>query len=225
MFDGLPFGINLSSQARAGFAALSAHAAVIALAICGSEEPTPTALAVADTVQIELPRISTSEQAPGRKPSPGGSTLPSAPAVPAPPLVLPSPRFAVHLTHSDAGLAALRSLTIGESQATGRESPEPAAPASRNVDQLPTLRGDLRARYPDELRATPLSGQVVVEYVVTAEGHVGAGSIRIVRSSHPAFSRAVIHALATACFNPARIGRIAVAVLVQQTIRFEAVVQ
>jgi TonB family protein len=64
-----------------------------------------------------------------------------------------------------------------------------------------------------------------VEYEVTAEGHVGAGSIRIVRSSHPAFSRAVIHALATARFNPARIGRIAVAVLVQQTIRFEAVLQ
>jgi TonB family protein len=142
--------------------------------------------------------------------------------VPAPLLVLPSPGFAVDLTRRDPALAALRSLTIGEPQAAGSESqPLGTTAPSGEVDQLPTLRGDLRPQYPDELRATPLTGQVVVEYVVNAEGRVGAGSIRIVRSSHPAFSRAVIQALAKARFNPARIGRTAVAVLVQQTIRFE----
>jgi TonB family protein len=224
MFDRLPFGINLSSQARAGFAALSAHAAVIAFAIYGSEQPTLAPRASADTVHIELPRIPTIEQTtPGRKSSQRGSSLPSAPAVPAPPLVLQSPGFALDLGRRDPGLAALRSLTIGEPQATGGESQPPATTAqSGEVDQLPTLRGDLRPRYPDELRATPLTGQVVVEYLVNAEGQVGPGSIRIVRSSHPAFSRAVIQALAKARFNPARIGRTAVAVLVQQTIRFEA---
>jgi TonB family protein len=223
VFDGLPFGINLSSQARAGFAALLAHAAVITLAIDGSEQPTPPARASADTVHIELSRIPTPEHASSESMhSPLGS-LPSAPALPAAPLVLPAPGFAVDSTHTGPGLAALRSLTIREPMGTVGESQRASAPvASRDVDQLPTLRGDLKPRYPDELRAALLTGQVIVEYVVNADGRVGAGSIRIVRSSHPAFSRAVIQALANARFNPARVGRMPVAVLVQQTIRFEA---
>jgi TonB family protein len=226
MFDGLPFGINLSSQVRAGVAALLAHAGVIALAIYGSEPPTPAPRAIADTVHIEVPRIPNLEHV-----SPEGThsqvgSVPRAPAVPATPRVLPSAEFAVDLTHKDPGLAALRSLTIGEPKAIGAESLHSAPPKpSRELDELPTLRGDLRPRYPDELRATLLTGHVVVEYVVNADGRVGAGSIRIVRSSHPAFSRAVIQALAKARFNPARIARIAVAVLVQQTIRFEAVLR
>ncbi|HEY4647770.1 MAG TPA: energy transducer TonB, partial [Gemmatimonadales bacterium] len=190
MFEGLPFGINLSSQARAGFAALSAHAAVIALAIYGSEQPSLGPRAVADTVAIELPRMPVVEQASsGKKPSPSGGSLPSAPLVPATPLTLPSPGFAVDSTHTDHGLEALRSLTISEALETGGGSERPGSGPAREVDQLPMLKGDLRPRYPDELRATPLTGKVVVEYVVNAEGRVDAGSVRIVQSSHPAFSR------------------------------------
>lgn len=223
MFEGLPFGINLSSQARAGFAALSAHAAVIALAIYGSEQPSLAPGAVADTVAIELPRMPVVEQAStGKKVSPDGGSLPSAPVVPATPLPLPSPGFSLDSTHTDHGLEALRSLAISEALETRGGSERAGSGPPREVDQLPTLNGDLRPRYPDELRATPLTGKVVVEYVVNADGRVDAGSVRIVQSSHPAFSRAVIQALAKARFNPARIDRISVAVLVQQTIRFEA---
>jgi TonB family protein len=67
-----------------------------------------------------------------------------------------------------------------------------------------------------------LTGEVVVEYVVNADGRVTRSSFRIVRSTHPAFSRAVIEALVRARFNPARVGGRPVAVLVQQKIRFEA---
>jgi periplasmic protein TonB len=223
MFEGLPFGINLSSQARAGFAALSAHAVVIGLAIYGSEQPSPAPRAAVDTVAIELPRIPVVEQtSSGKKASPDGGSLPSAPVVPVTPLPLPSPGFALDSTHPEHGLEALRSLTISEALET-RGGSEPAGSGpSREVDQLPTLKGDLRPRYPDELRATPLSGTVVVEYVVNPEGRVDAGSVRVVQSSHPAFSRAVIQALAKARFNPAQFNRESVAVLVQQTIRFEA---
>jgi TonB family protein len=222
MFDVLQLGINPSSQARAGFAALSAHAALIAVALYGTEQATPAPRAVADTVHIELAQIPTDEQAaPGRELFQTGS-LPSAPVVPATSIVLPSPGFAIDSTHSDPGLVALRSSTISEALATTGESQHLAPATSREVDQLPTLKGNLSLQYPVELRATLLTGQVVVEYVVNAKGRVGAGSVRVVRSSHPAFSRAVIQALANARFNPARIGRIQVAVLVQQTIRFEA---
>jgi TonB family protein len=222
MFDLLPFG-NLSSQARAGFAALSAHAAVIVFAIYGSEQAIPAARAVVDTVPIELPAAPIVEQASSGKNHSSLRVLPSAPAVPATPIILPSPGFAVDSNHRDSELAALRSLTERELKArSGGESEQQGPAVSRDVDQLPTLKGDLWPRYPEELRATRLSGQVEVEYVVNADGRVSPRSIRIMRSSHPAFSRAVLQALPKARFNPARIGRMPVAVLVQQSIRFEA---
>src|SRR3954447_13779396 len=105
MFEGLSFGINLSSHTRAGFAALSVHVAVIAVAVYGSEQPTAAPRAVADTVPIELPRRPISEQASPPKKLSHGASVPSAPMVPAIPVGgVQVPVFAMHSARRDPGL-------------------------------------------------------------------------------------------------------------------------
>jgi TonB family protein len=149
--------------------------------------------------------------------------LPSAPSVPPVPLESPAPAAPeVNLPPAAPGLDVVRSLVTGGPAAPDHEPMGNTALPVSAVDQFPTLQNDLKPRYPDELRVLGLAGEVLVQYVVTAEGRVARSSLQIVRSTHPAFSRAVIDAMVRARFNPARVGGRSVAVLVQQRIRFEA---
>jgi TonB family protein len=93
--------------------------------------------------------------------------------------------------------------------------------AAAEVDVLPQLTGHLQPNYPEALRRTGVSGQVVLEYVIGSGGWVDSSSMRILLSTHPAFSTAAIEALHGLRFSPARRSGRAVAVLVRQTIRFE----
>ena len=223
MFEGLPFGISASSHTRAGLVALLAHALVIVAAVYATEPPTAVARASADTVRIELSRVPQSDKISPTEGVRHPPLLPSAPTIPALPLESHTPAMPdVDMSPAATGLDALRSLVAGEPAAPVLEpTGSPALPGSA-VDELPTLQDDLKPRYPDELRGPGLTGEVVVEYVVNADGRVTRSSFRIVRSTHPAFSRAVIEALVRARFNPARVGGRPVAVLVQQKIRFAA---
>jgi periplasmic protein TonB len=222
MFEGLPFGISASSHTRAGLVALLAHALVIVAAVYATERPTPVARASADTVRIDLSRMPQSDEVSRTGPVPH-SPLPNAPSIPAVPLESHTPAVPdVDLPPAATGLDAVRTLVAGEPAAPVLEPTGSRALPGSAVDELPTLQDDLKPRYPDELRGLGLNGEVVVEYVVTAEGRVTRGSLRVVRSTHPAFSRAVIDVLVHARFNPARVGGRSVAVLVQQKIRFEA---
>jgi protein TonB len=88
------------------------------------------------------------------------------------------------------------------------------------ADEMPTLLAGLQPRYPESLRSTGLVGTVELEYVISSLGRVELGSIRVLRSTHQAFSEAAREALTTARFTPARRGGRPVAVLVRQTVRF-----
>lgn len=222
MFEGLPFGISTSSHTRAGLVALLAHALVIVAAVYATERPTAVARASADTVRIELSRVPLPDEV-----SPPAA-VPHPPLLPGAPTLLPVPQESptlgapdVDISATAKGIDALRSLVAGEPPAPVAEATGSAALPSSAVDELPTLHDGLKPRYPDDLRGLGLTGEVMVEYVVTAEGRVARSSLRIVHSTHPAFSRAVIEALVRARFNPARVGGRSVAVLVQQKIRFE----
>lgn len=226
MFEGLPFGISTSSYTRAGLVALLAHALVIVVAVYATEPPTAGIRASADTVRIDLSRVRQSDEVSPTGAFPHPPLLPSAPTIPAVPLESHTPVTPdVDISPAATGLDALRTLVAGEPAAPVLEPSGRTALLGSAVDDLPTLQDGLKAQYPDELRVLGLTGEVVVEYVVNAEGRVARSSLRIVSSTHPAFSRAVIEALVRARFNPARTGGRPVAVLVQQRIRFQAMIR
>ena len=74
--------------------------------------------------------------------------------------------------------------------------------------------------YPPGLKAAGVEGQVTVDYVVDAGGHVESYSISIVSSDHPLMADAVRHAVEKAQFEPGRVRGAPVRMLVRQTIRF-----
>jgi TonB family protein len=62
------------------------------------------------------------------------------------------------------------------------------------------------ARYPDELRAQRIEGEVVVQFRVNEKGRVDASSMQVVQSPHPLFSDAVRSVLPKFRFEPAHAG-------------------
>lgn len=223
MFEEMPLGIEPSSQARAGLAAIVLHLTIVSVAVYntrGTDEPMRGS--TVDTVRIELPRAPTTHPVPDVTARQRFHVVPRAPAVP--PLRLESPHAAslkLDFPKLDQVLATIRSATSDE--ASGRDSaPGDTAVAASEVDPLPELLGDLTPRYPDELRRVGLSGETLLEYIVDGGGRVAPGSIRVIRASHPAFAQSVIEALNRARFIPAQRAGRSVAVVVRQRIRFQS---
>jgi TonB family protein len=92
--------------------------------------------------------------------------------------------------------------------------------ASRNVQKVARVRAVVPVHYPRELRDISLTGEVVVRFVVDVEGNVRPGSVEVVRSSHPGFTRSVLDALRTMQFVPARVGGIAVPQVIEEPFTF-----
>jgi protein TonB len=93
---------------------------------------------------------------------------------------------------------------------------------SSDVDELPQLLTDLHPEYPDLLRRAGVSGAVEVEYVVGINGRVDQNSLQVLATDHDRFTASVVRALRDARFKAARRAGQPVAVLVRQTIRFQA---
>ena len=70
------------------------------------------------------------------------------------------------------------------------------------AQQIP---GTGNLRYPDALRSASVQGEVLAQFVVSANGDVLPGSLKILRSSHALFTGAVATALTTMRFEPARV--------------------
>ncbi|MCI0669822.1 MAG: TonB family protein [Myxococcaceae bacterium] len=87
----------------------------------------------------------------------------------------------------------------------------------------PTLLADAPAAYPPELAADGVAGEVVLEVVVDAEGEVELAEV--VRSNHPLFTTAALHAAPRLRFIPARLDGAPVPVRLAFTYRFEAPAQ
>ena len=66
--------------------------------------------------------------------------------------------------------------------------------------------GSQAPRYPEALRAAGIEGRVVALFIVSDEGLVEEGSVRIVRSDNPLFDDAVRSALGRMRFVPAESG-------------------
>jgi periplasmic protein TonB len=92
--------------------------------------------------------------------------------------------------------------------------------SAKEVQQAAVQASDHAIRYPDELRNMSMTGEVLVRFIVEPTGKVRPGSITVVRSSHPLFTKAVTDGLPLLRFYPARVGGIPVAQLVEEPFTF-----
>ena len=89
------------------------------------------------------------------------------------------------------------------------------------IDSMAHLaRGNAAPHYPDLLRSANISGDVVAQYVVNADGHVDMSTFKVVRSSHDLFTQAVKNAAATWLYVPAMTHGHAVRQLVTMPVAF-----
>ena len=98
-----------------------------------------------------------------------------------------------------------------------------AANAIYTADQVETpaeLAQPLEVEYPPQLFAAGVSGSVVAEFIVAADGTIDSESFEIFSSSNPLFAEAAIQALSQAVYKPAVKGGVPVRQLVQQPFSF-----
>lgn len=74
--------------------------------------------------------------------------------------------------------------------------------------------------YPPALLEARVEGLVHVQYVIDSTGYADVSTLKIVRSTHPAFSAAVREVLPRMLFSPAKIGTRAVRQLAEQDFAF-----
>ena len=196
------------------------HFLIILGAVRGTATQPSSAPAPRDTIRLEL--TPSRPEARPEQPAPTGSE----PAIPSPPLQLPAiPPLRIEPSAPVSSPIDLAALT----RATGRETSMEASAGNGSekpiyavgeVDQPPELMGDFQPQYPVLLRQSGVGGTVQLEYLIDSTGRVAPPSIRILASTHPAFSASAVAAVRTARFKPARRRGRAVAVLARQTIRF-----
>jgi periplasmic protein TonB len=75
-------------------------------------------------------------------------------------------------------------------------------------------------RYPSALAQGGISGRVELEYVVDTAGRAEAGSLRTLRSTHPAFEAAARASVLATRYRPARVRGRPVRQLVRQSLSF-----
>jgi protein TonB len=86
--------------------------------------------------------------------------------------------------------------------------------------QAAAAASNAQPRYPDTLRATGLGGEVLVQFVVDANGNVEPQTLKALKSSHDLFTQAVRAVLPGWRFAPAQIGGRSVSQIVQMPFQF-----
>ena len=107
----------------------------------------------------------------------------------------------------------------------GLSGPEQSAPggvlAAEVVDRVPRIVGNAQPpRYPDALRQSGATGQVIVRFVVDTLGRAELADLTIVEATHPLFASAVKNALLGYRFTPGEAAGRKVRTLVQVPFSF-----
>ena len=109
---------------------------------------------------------------------------------------------------------------LGRGEPTNEFSPGTVLDAGV-VDRVPRIIGNAPApRYPDMLRQSGATGQVVVRFVVDTLGRAEMGDLVVVEATHPLFASAVKGALAFYRFTPGEAAGRKVRTLVQVPFSF-----
>jgi TonB family protein len=118
-------------------------------------------------------------------------------------------------------LAVLNAITlVAQGTVPPRAAAEKAYFEFEAEKQATLAPGSAQPVYPPELRAAHTEGQVLAQFVVDTRGRFTPGSLRILRSSHAAFSESVVKALPEMRFIPAEIDGHKVSQIVQQPFVF-----
>jgi len=90
------------------------------------------------------------------------------------------------------------------------------------VEQTATIRAGTATspKYPAELRAANISGEVLAQFTVDTTGAPVVGTLKILKSTHDLFTQSVREALPTMRFNPALVGGKPVRQLMQMPFSF-----
>jgi protein TonB len=110
----------------------------------------------------------------------------------------------------------------GKEGDTGKEAgKEDHGPYMEFQVEVPVAKiGGEAPEYPASLRDSGVEGEVLAQFVVGENGRYDGGSLKILKSSNPAFSAAVKDALPRMRFSAAQIGGKKVAQLVQMPFQF-----
>lgn len=129
--------------------------------------------------------------------------------------------YAARLTHADDFVS-----TVGDAGRRAAAALLASRPAGQpfwesEVQLLPApITTNPRPAYPPSLLAMRVEGEVLVQFVVDSTGVADARSLRVLRSSHELFTRAVRRTLPRMRFLPAEIASRRVGVVVTQPYHF-----
>ena len=88
------------------------------------------------------------------------------------------------------------------------------------VDEVPERLSGPPLRYPEILRRANITGWVLLQFVIQANGAVDPSSIEVLESTHKGFESPAIQVIADSRFRPGRVRGTAVRVSVTQRISF-----
>ena len=111
----------------------------------------------------------------------------------------------------------VRAASVGLSPAAASDHPYFEYQVDRKVAQQPGTSGP---KYPDAMRASGPSGEVLAQFIVDTDGHYVGGTFMALKTSNALFTAAVRDALPQMRFVPAEKGGTNVPQLVQQSFTF-----
>lgn len=197
---------------RAGGTLFSAcaHGALIAAAVAVTLPTRGDATPRTDAPARNVIYVPVAPSVPGRvapvapkttTPRPPDLTAPSLPTITAPtitPTTLPPIDFAAPVLPPEQlviGTGASRRPIDGGAPTGGVGAPDGVVDYS-GADVIPRVLGNSPTlRYPDALRATGMTGRVMIQFVVDTSGQAEADGIRVLDATHPMFADVVRQAL------------------------------
>jgi len=218
MFTTLPASAaRAQRESRWTISSIAAHAAVVALAIAGTQRAREATRSDEDRHYVAL----TAPAPVRRQPAPTISA--AAPGVhPQIPVPIPQLPQLTAVTFDPRSLG-LTPSEIGTGIAPIRLLAQPSSDplTAETVDQVVRARPDNpRPDYPPALRAARVEGDVLVRFIVDTAGRVEMASTVVLETTHPRFADAVRAWLVRTRYTPAQVRGAPVRQLVQQRIAF-----
>ena len=214
---------------RGGVISIALHTVIIATAVAltypTARGATPGTPAQQPVVFVPAPMPHEVQHATATAPS-----IPSSPRAPVVNITLPltTPASLPPIDIDGPSVPAENIVIGGGGLPTGRPGlggPEQPAPggvfAAEVVDRVPRILGNPQPpRYPDALRQSGSTGQVIVRFVVDTLGRAELGDLVVVEATHPLFASAVKSALLGYRFTPGEAAGRKVRTLVQVPFSF-----
>ena len=196
----------------------------------------PKAKAPAEPKRVQAPRPRAAQPAPVAQPK-----VPSTPALVAPTRValsLPAVDLNAAPTIGDVVAPAITDAIKSSGIPTGgsvKSSDDEIGGRSKGglgsgsagraydvnqVERAVQVRSAAEPRYPDALKSVGVEGVVSMQFIVSADGKVEPGSIKVISTPHKLFADAVRTALVNTRYRPAETGGRSVRQLVEQNFTF-----